>query len=67
MKKLRAFKAEMSMRMAGFIAQNHSNPIAAALASLLASLNRGRYGKEALDFLDHEDSIDHLDYFDEDE
>ncbi|MEM8497377.1 MAG: hypothetical protein AAF542_05090 [Pseudomonadota bacterium] len=65
--RLKTIKAELAMRVAGFISQNHSNPVLTHLAALLSWMNRGRYGKGALDFLENEDSIDHLDYSDVDE
>ena len=56
--KLKALKAELSMKVAGFIFQKHTNPVLKFAASAAGWGNRKRYGKNALDFLEHEESID---------
>ncbi len=56
--RLNVFKAEMMMKVAGFICQNHTNPAMNRIAKTLGWFNRKRYGAHALDFLVSEDSID---------
>lgn len=61
---IRTWKAQCMMKVAGFIAQNHDNPFKQKLADLLAWANRNQHGKDTLDFLEDESSIDHLDFSD---
>ena len=59
--KLSVLKAELMMKVAGFILQKHTNPVLKALAKSAAWMNQKRYGSDALDFLENEQSIDHMD------
>ena len=59
--KLSVLKAELMMKVAGFILQKHTNPVLNALARSAAWMNQKRYGSDALDFLENEQSIDHMD------
>jgi len=59
--KLSVLKAELMMKVAGFILQKHTNPVLNALARSAAWMNQKRYGSDALDFLENEKSIDLLD------
>lgn len=56
--RLSAFKAQLMMKLAGFIFQKHAHPLLDSVARAAAWLNRKRYGNDALDFLDGEESID---------
>lgn len=61
MEKLKVLKAELMMKVAGFILQKHTNPVLNGMARAAAWMNNKRYGSNALDFLENEDSIDHMD------
>ena len=65
-KKWQTLKAEVSMKVAGFILKNHKNALLKWLAKSAAWVNRKQYGSDALDFLEHEESRDHLDYSEND-
>jgi hypothetical protein len=56
--KLNVLKAEVMMKVAGFILQNHDNPVMNYVAKTAGWLNQKRYGNNALDFLENEESID---------
>ncbi len=56
--KLSVLKAELMMKVAGFILQKHTNPVLNAMAKTAAWINRKRYGRDSLDFLNNEESID---------
>ena len=56
--RIQALKAQVMMRVAGFIFKKHTNPFLIALAKFATWLNRKRFGNDALDFLEDEDSID---------
>ncbi len=62
MKRLDALRAEMMMRVGGFIQQHHESAFKRGLARLLIWANRRRYSKDALDFLEAEPSIDNFDF-----
>jgi hypothetical protein len=59
--KINVLKAEVMMKVAGFIFQQHTNPVMNYLAKAAGWLNQKRYGNNALDFLENEESIDLLD------
>jgi hypothetical protein len=52
------FKAELQMKVAGFISQKHTNPLLKGAAKTALWLNKKRYGDDALSFLEGEKSID---------
>jgi len=58
MEKFKVVKAQLMMKVAGFILQVHTNPVKRVLAKSAAWINRKQYGNNALDFLEHEESID---------
>ncbi|MBQ4831353.1 hypothetical protein J8L84_18905 [Alteromonas sp. MMG017] len=58
----KAKKAEVMMKIAGFTTQQHNSKFLQYLATFVAWLNVRRYGSDALGFLHEENSIDHLDY-----
>ena len=55
-------KAVLLMRVAGFIGQRHSVFWKRWIAHAAVRINLMRHGRDPLDFLQSEDSIDHLDY-----
>jgi hypothetical protein len=59
--KINVLKAEVMMKVAGFIFQKHDNPVMNYVAKTAGWLNQKRYGNNALDFLENEESIDLLD------
>jgi hypothetical protein len=58
--KFNVLKAELMMKVAGFILQKHTNPALNAVAKTAGWFNQKRYGNNALDFLEDEESIDLL-------
>lgn len=58
--RLNVLKAEVMMKVAGFIFQKHSNPVMNFIAKGAGWINKKRFGNDALDFLEEEDSIDLL-------
>lgn len=62
MMRISAIKAELMFSVARFLAQKHDNIILNKLVSVITWLNRHRHGKNTLDFLEENDSIDHLDF-----
>jgi len=58
MKQLRATKASLKFTMARFILKQHTNPILNAIAKLAAWVNRKRFGKNTLDFLEEPNTHD---------
>lgn len=59
--KINALKAEVMMKVAGFIFQKHDSSAMNVIAKAAGWLNKQRFGNNALDFLENEDSIDLLD------
>ena len=59
--KINVLKAEVMMKVAGFIFKKHTNPVMNYIAKTAGWLNQKRYGNHALDFLENEESIDLLD------
>ncbi|OUS03781.1 hypothetical protein A9Q81_06515 [Gammaproteobacteria bacterium 42_54_T18] len=57
-KKLEATKAEMGFSVARFMLKKHKNPLLNRAAKAASWLNKKRYGKDALDFLDEPPSAD---------
>lgn len=59
--KINVLKAEVMMKVAGFIFQKHDNPAMNFIAKTAGWINKQRFGNNALEFLEHEDSIDLMD------
>lgn len=56
-----ALKAELQMKVAGFISQKHTNPLSKCAAKTALWINKKRYGNDVLNFLEGEESIDIMD------
>ncbi len=60
-KKYSATKAEVMMKIAGFIFSNHDNRLLQLASRGVGWLNRKRYGNNVHSFLNDEESIDIMD------
>ncbi len=49
-------------RVAGFVEQKHKSPLKRGIKNLMLWIVGGPQRSEALDFIDDDSSIDHLDY-----
>lgn len=56
------WRAEFMMRVAGFVSQEHPSAVKRSIARLLRWVGRHRQRSGALDFLEDETSIDHMDF-----
>jgi len=56
--RIEALKAQVMMKVAGFIFKKHTNPFLSAMARAATWLNRKRFGNDALELLEAEESID---------